>query len=110
MTAPTLRHAPVAGRERAAALHVLAAPCLWDRAGRFVDDAGQVDWLRLELAAGHWSYSDWLLVRAAHDLDDGTATAGLRPLCTTLAPHSLRRVLEAIAILRPDALPAGLPR
>jgi hypothetical protein len=99
-----------ARRERAAALHVLGAPCLWARARRFVDDAGEVDWLRLELAAGQWPWGDWLLVRAAHDLDDGTATAGLRRLCTTLAPHALRRVLEAIAILRPDAAPKGWPR
>jgi hypothetical protein len=110
MTAPTLRPAELADRERAAALHVLGAPCLWARACEFVGDAGQIDWLRLELAAGQWSWADWLLVRAAHDLDDGTATAGLRPLCTTLAPHALRRVLEAIATLRPDAAPAGWPR
>lgn len=63
----------------------------------------------LELAAEHWSYHDWLLVRAAHDLDDGTATAGLRPLCTTLTPQGLCRVLEAIAIARPDAT-RGWPR
>jgi hypothetical protein len=94
----------VAG-QRAAALHVLRTPCLWARARRFVSDAGEVDWLRLELAAGHWSWGDWLLVRAAHDLDEGTATAGLRPLCTTLAPQALRRVVEAVLLLRPDATP-----
>jgi len=98
-----------AGREHAAALHVLGAPCLWARARRFVNDAGEVDWLRLELAAGQWSYGDWLLVCAAHDLDDGTATAGLRRLCTTLAPQELRRVMEALLLLRPDVAlePAG---
>ena len=110
MTAPLVRPVEMAGRERAAALHVLGAPCLWTRARRFVDNAGEVDWLRLELAAGQWSYADWLLVCAAHDLDDGTATAGLRSLCTALAPHALRRVLEAIAIARPDAAPKGWPR
>jgi hypothetical protein len=93
------------GRERAAALHILAAPCLWPRARRFVDDAGEVDWLRLELAAGRWSYGDWLLVAAARDLDDGVAAAGLRRLCVTLAPQALRRVVEAILLARPDAAP-----
>jgi hypothetical protein len=110
MTAPTMRPVEMAGRERAAALHVLAAPCLWERARQFVDDVGQVDWLRLELAAGGWSYRDWLLVRAAHDLDDGTVTAGLRSLCTSLDGQALRRVLEAIAILRPDVALKGCRR
>jgi hypothetical protein len=82
---------------------VLTAPCLWARARRFVDDTGEVDWLGLELAAGQWSWGDWLLVCAAHDLDDGTAAAGLRRLCTTLAPAALRRVVEAVLLLRPDA-------
>jgi len=110
VTAQPVRPIEVACLERAAALHVLGAPCLWARARRFVSDAGEVDWLRLELAAGQWSWGDWLLVRAAHDLDDGTASSGLRPLCTTLAPHALGRVLEAIAILRPDAAPKGWSR
>ena len=93
------------GRGHAAALHVLGAAGIRDRAARFVDVAGEVDWLRLELAAGQWSYGDWLLVCAAHDLDEGTATAGLRRLCATLAPAALRRVVEALLLLRPDAAP-----
>jgi hypothetical protein len=101
----TARAVEAVGRERAAALYVLDAPCLRDRARRFVDGSGEVDWLGLELAAGQWSWGDWLLVYAAHDLDDGTATAGLRPLCTTLAPAALRRVVEAVLLLRPDAAP-----
>jgi hypothetical protein len=103
VTAQPARPTMLASREHAAALHVLGAPCLWARARRFISDAGEVDWLRLELAAGHWSYGDWLLVSAAHDLDDGVAAAGLRRLCTTLAPHALRRVVEAVLLLRPDA-------
>ncbi len=103
MSAPAGARIVPASRERAAALHILTAPCLWARARRFVSDAGAVDWLRLELAAGQWSYGDWLLVCAAHDLDDGVAAAGLRRLCTTLAPHALRRVVEAVLLLRPDA-------
>ena len=111
MTAQPMRPIETASSgQHAAPLHVLRAPCLWARARRFVSDAGEVDWLRLELAAGQWSYGDWLLVCAAHDLDDGTATTGLRRLCDTLAPHALRRVLEAIAILRPDAAPKGWAR
>jgi len=106
VTARPARPIQAASREHAAALHVLGAPCLWARARRFVDDAGEVDWLRLELAAGHWSWGDWLLVCAAHDLDDGTPAAGLRRLCTTLAPQALRRVVEAVLLLRPDATPA----
>jgi hypothetical protein len=91
-----------ASGQHAAALHVLGAPCLWARARRFVSDAGEVDWLGLELAAGQWSWDDWLLVCAAHDLDDGVAAAGLGRLCTTLAPQALCRVVEAV-LLRPDA-------
>jgi hypothetical protein len=109
VTAQPARPIEAPGSQHAAALHILGAPCLWARARRFVGDAGEVDWLRLELAAGQWSYGDWLLVCAAHDLDDGTATAGLRRLCTTLAPQALRRVVEAVLLLRPDATlePAG---
>ena len=104
MTAQPARPTETASSgQHAAALHVLTAPCLWARARRFVNDAGEVDWLRLELAAGHWSWGDWLLLAAAHDLDDGTAAAGLRRLCTTLAPQELRRVVEAVLLLRPDA-------
>jgi hypothetical protein len=103
-TQPARPTAP-ASSQHAAALHVLGTPCLWARARRFVSDAGEVDWLRLELAAGQWSWGDWLLVCAAHDLDDGVAAAGLRRLCTTLAPQALRRVVEAVLLLRPDATP-----
>jgi hypothetical protein len=110
VTVQPVRPTKTASRQRAAALHVLGAPCLWERADRFVSVAGEVDWLRLELAAGQWSWGDWLLVCAARDLDEGTATAGLRRLCDTLAPYALRRVLEAIAIARPDGAPRGWAR
>ncbi len=106
MSAPARPRIVPASREHAAALHILAAPCIRDRAARFVSNAGEVDWLRLEQAAGLWSWGDWLLVCAAHDLDDGVAVAGLRRLCTTLAPQALRRVVEAVLLLRPDATPA----
>jgi hypothetical protein len=95
-----------ASREHAAALHILDAPSIRERAGRFVGDAGEVDWLRLELAAGLWSWDQWLLVAAAQDLCNGHAPAGLKRLCGTLDAGDLRRVLEAVCILRPDAAPA----
>ncbi len=96
-----------ASREQAAALHILAAPCIRDRAARFVSDAGEVDWLRLAQAAGLWSWDQWLLVAAAQDLCNGHELAGLKRLCGTLDAANLRRVLEAVCILRPDAAPAG---
>ncbi len=106
MTAQPARPTVAASREHAAALHILAAPSIRDRADRFVSDRGEIDWLRLELAAGLWSWGDWLLVRAAHDLCTGHAPAGLKRLCGTLDSGNLRRVLEAVCILRPDATPA----
>jgi hypothetical protein len=106
VTAQPARPTAPADREHAAALHVLAAPCLRDRAARFVSDRGEVDWLRLELAAGLWSWDEWLLVAAAQDLCTGHDPVGLRRLCGTLDAGNLRRVLEAVLILRPDAAPA----
>jgi hypothetical protein len=91
--------------EHAAALHILAAPCIWDRAARFVNDSGEVDWLGLGLAAGVWSWGEWLLVAAAQDLFNGCEPAGLKRLAGTLDPANLRRVLEAICLLRPDVAP-----
>jgi hypothetical protein len=106
VTAPAARPTVPASREHAAALHILAAPCIRDRTDRFVSDAGEVDWLRLEHAAGLWSWDQWLLVAAAHDLCNGHDPAGLKRLCGTLDAGNLRRVLEAVLILRPDAAPA----
>ena len=106
MTAQPARPTAPASREHAAALHLLAAPSIRDRADRFVSDAGEVDWLRLEQAAGLWSWDQWLLVAAAQDLCTGHDPAGLKRLCGTLDAGNLRRVLEAVLILRPDAAPA----
>ncbi len=55
---------------------------------------------------GLWSWDQWLLVAAAQDLCTGRAPAGLKRLCGTLDAGNLRRVLEAVLILRPDAAPA----
>ena len=106
MTAQPARPIQAASSQHAAALHVLTAPRLWARARRFVSDAGEVDWLRLEQAAGLWSWDQWLLVAAAQDLCTGHDPAGLKWLCGTLDSGNLRRVLEAVLILRPDAAPA----
>ena len=107
MSAPARPRIVPASREHAAALHILAAPCIRDRAARFVSDAGEVDWLRLEQAAGLWSWGEWLLVCAAQDLCTGRAPAGLKRLCGTLDTDNLRRVLEAVCMLRPDVARAG---
>jgi hypothetical protein len=105
VSAPALRRTVPSSREHAAALHILAAPCIRDRAARFVSEGGEVDWLRLEQAAGLWSWGEWLLVAAAQDLFSGRAPAGLKRLCNTLDSGNLQRVLEAVCILRPDATP-----
>ncbi len=105
MSAPSARRIVPETREHQAACHILAAPCVRDRALRFVNGRGEVDWLRLELAAGLWSWGEWVLVAAAHDLFNGDVPAGLKRLCSTLDPGNLRRVLEAICILRPDVAP-----
>ncbi len=107
MSAPAGARIVPASRELAAALHILAAPCIRDRACRFVGDSGEVDWLRLEQAAGLWSWGEWLLVAAAQDLCNGHAPAGLKRLCATLDSADLQRVLEAVCILRPDVAPPG---
>jgi hypothetical protein len=95
-------------REHAAAVHVLSAPCIWRRAARFVNDHGQVDWPGLEDAAGPWSSGERLLVQVAEDLYGGAETpASLARLCGVLDTANLRRVLEAVCMLRPDVAPAG---
>jgi hypothetical protein len=93
-------------REHAAACHVLAAPVIWRRAAAYVSDHGQVDWPALERAAGPWSSGERLLVRVAEDLYRGAEEpASLGRLCGTLDSANLRRVLEAVYILRPDVAP-----
>jgi len=95
-------------REHAAAVHVLAAPCIWRRTARFVSEHGQVDWPGLERAAGPWSSGERLLVQVAEDLYCGVEEpASLARLCGTLDATNLRRVLEAVCMLRPDVAPPG---
>jgi hypothetical protein len=107
VSAGTRRRIVPSSREHAAALHILASPCIWDRAARFVNDSGEVNWLGLELAAGVWSWGEWLLVAAAQDLFNGCEPTGLKRLAGTLDPANLRRVLEAVCLLRPDVAPPG---
>jgi hypothetical protein len=106
VSAPAGARTEQASRQQDAALHILGAPCIRDRARQFVASSGEVDWLGLEQAAGLWSWDQWLLVAAAQDLANGQQPAGLQRLCATLATSELRRVLEAVCILRPDATPA----
>jgi hypothetical protein len=95
-------------REHAAACHVLIAPCIRSRTARYIGDWGQVDWTALERAAGPWSSGERLLVRVAEDLYGGVEEpASLARLCGTLDSANLRRVLEAVCILRPDVAPPG---
>src|SRR6266545_8271736 len=113
MSAPTARRVirPYT-HEHAAAVHVLAAPCIWRRAARFVSDYGQVDWPALEHAAGPWSSGERLLVQVAEDLYCGAEVpASLARLCGVLDTANLRRVLEAVCMLRPTSpRPGGWAR
>ncbi len=108
MTAGVRRTIRPYTREHAAAVHVLAAPCIWRRAAAYVSDHGQIDWSALERAAGPWSSGERLLVRVAEDLYRGVEEpASLGRLCGTLDTSNLRRVLEAVCMLRPDVAPPG---
>jgi len=106
VTAQPARPTVPASREHAAALHILAAPSIRDRADRFVSDAGEVDWLRLEQAARAVVVGPVAAGGRRQDLCTGHDPAGLKRLCGTLDSGNLRRVLEAVLILRPDAAPA----
>ena len=106
MTAGARRVIRPYSREHAAAVHVLAASCIWRRAARFVSDHGQVDWPALERAAGPRSSGERLLVTVAEDLYRGVdEPASLGRLCGVLDTANLRRVLEAVCLLRPDVAP-----
>jgi hypothetical protein len=106
MTAAVRRVIRPYTREHAAAVHVLAAPCIWRRAAAYGDDHGQVDWPALDQAAGPWSSGERLLVHVAEDLYCGAEEpASLARLCGTLDTGNLRRVVEAVCMLRPDVAP-----
>ena len=91
-----------ATREHLAACHVLTDPLIWGRVARFVAPDGGVDWLELHEHVGYLSSGQQLLVDVAQDLYSAGGGAKLGRLCGTLGTPHLCRVLEAIALLRPD--------
>jgi hypothetical protein len=96
--------------EHAAAVHLLTDWLIWDEVGAYVRDrGGDVDWGRLWKRAGLFASSERLLASAAMDLYgarvDGIDAATLKRLCAVLEGEHLRRVLEAVCLLRPDAAP-----
>jgi hypothetical protein len=110
-TAPDGRRITCYDGEHAAAVHLLSSWLIWPKVGRFVRDRdGDIDWTRLEAQAQLFASSERLLAEAAMDLccGPGQDTAvGLKRLCHVLDGEHLRRVLEAVVLLRPDAAPAG---
>ena len=96
--------------EHAAAVHLLTDWLIWPKVGRFVRDRdGDVDWTRLQAQAPLFASSERLLAAAAMDLYgarvDGIDAATLKRLCMVLDGEHLRRVLEAVCLLRADAAP-----
>src|SRR6266545_971306 len=117
MSAPTARRVirPYS-REHAAAVHVLAAPCIWRRAAVYVGDRGQVDWPALEHAAGPWSSGERLLVQVAEDLYCGaevpasldyTGAAGRLPADARVQVSRLRHAVKLAT--RPAAVSPAVP-
>jgi hypothetical protein len=109
LIAPDGRRITCYDGEHAAAVHLLTDWLIWPKVGRFVRDrAGDVDWTRLAQAP-LFASSERLLVAAAMDLYgarvDGIDAATLKRLCLVLDGEHLRRVLEAVCLLRPDAAP-----
>lgn len=109
-TAPDGRQIICYDGEHAAAVHLLTDWLIWDEVGRFVrDHDGDINWTRLEAEASLFASSERLLAAAAMDLYgarvDGIDAATLKRLCMVLEPEHLRRVLEAVCLLRPDAAP-----
>jgi len=95
--------------EHAAAVWLLAAPLVWRKTGRVVDAHGDVDWAGVEHRLAGASSGERLLAAAARDLYGawGEDPPTLRRLCEVLDTEQLRRVLEAVCLLRPDVAPPG---
>jgi hypothetical protein len=95
--------------EHAAGVWLLAAPLLWRKTGAVVDRHGDIDWTRVEDRLAGASSSEQLLARAAFELYGawGAEPTSLRQLCRVLDTGNLRRVLQAVCLLRPDAAPPG---
>lgn len=96
--------------EHAAAAWLLATPLLWRKTGPVVDRHGDADWGLVDARLAGASSGERLLAAAARDLygawDDHDPPT-LRWLCAVLDTQHLRRVLEAVCLLRPDAAPPG---
>lgn len=107
-TAPDGRRITCYDGEHAAAVHILTDWLVWPKVGRFVRGRnGDVDWTRLEAQAQLFASSERLLAEAAQDLycAPGSSHATLKRLCHVLDTEHLRRVLEAVCLLRPDVAP-----
>jgi hypothetical protein len=96
--------------EHAAAAWLLTAPLLWPKLGRVTDRHGDVDWDLVDARLAGASSGERLLADAARDLYGAWGAQPpptLRRLCEVLDTRHLRRVLEAVCLLRPDADPLG---
>ena len=98
--------------EHAAAAWLLATPLLWRKAGQVTDRHGDVDWHLVDARLAGASSGERLLAATARDLYGACGEpASLGRLCAVLDTAHLRRVLEAVCLLRPDAaLPGGWGR
>jgi hypothetical protein len=95
--------------EHAAAVWLLTTPLLWRKLGRVTDRHGDVDWDLVDARLAGASNGERLLANAARDLYGSWAAepTPLARLCATLDAGNLRRVLQAVCLLRPDAAPPG---
>jgi hypothetical protein len=111
LTAPDGRRVTCYDGEHAAAVHLLTSWLVWPKVAAYVwDRDGDIDWIGLEAQAPLFASSERLLAEAAMDLycSPGQDTAvGLKRLYHVLDREHLRRVLEAVCLLRPDAAPPG---
>jgi hypothetical protein len=109
IAAPDGRRITCHDGEHAAAVHLLSDRLVWERTGAFVADDGDIGWNPLLDHIGRLSTGQRLLVQAAEDLycGPGASPATLKRLCHHLDTEHLRRVLEAVCLLRPDAAPPG---
>jgi hypothetical protein len=89
---------------RAAIRHVLTAPAIASRTAPHLREDG-IDLAGLEIERATMSDGEALLVRIAFELWHGEKRVGLPELTRRLDARSFRRVVEALAIARGEALP-----
>jgi hypothetical protein len=85
--------------ERAAVLHLLAAPALRPRTAAYLS-GGDFDWPGLLTEAETMSGGEALLVRIAHELWEARKDVGLWEIPRRLDPQGFARVLEALRLCR----------